>query len=350
MKQLEDFSKQWRALQMYVACMQNVIEIWRKFFLESFQSDYFSQSHLQAFLNRIDVSIGVLLNRYAFDTLNALHVNVNASGFPQAYDVRLSSTQYYKLINGEERVVDVEGLKKEYIDYIVAHKKINYSFLERIAKAQVQAILLNNNPLEVFKITDISKMDALNGSNAYLCVWERFDSRNIPSIYAMIVEYSGELIDPGKLKDFALVLREETNYMPKLDRLGNSIDYAFANVHPKWIGRLILGPVFISGVTQAEHLLQKTLDRAYDGGQYIAASRIIFEYVLSSGQKPMQALFDPQGNRHKVLQEWGVRSSDQECYNRGVSHVEKFLFAPHDIVQMLDEDYRKEIGHKIVGG
>jgi hypothetical protein len=350
MEHVETFAQQWGALQKYCICMHNVVDIWKKFLLNSFQSEYFSRKYLQTFLDHIDVSVSALRDKYVYDMLNVLHITANASGFPQMYDIRLLATQHKRLIEGKEKVGDVNGMKKAYIGHLFSEKKINYSFLERIAKMQLQNKLLSHVPLTPFKIIDISALDSINGTDAYLCIWERFGYKNIPSLYAMVFEYHGKSMDEYMIKELSIVLREETNYMPKLERLGNRIDYAFAFVRPKWIGRIVCGPVFISNVTQDEHLLQQTIDALYDGRQYIAASRIIFEYIISAEEKLMGALFDPHGNRHEVLQEWSVRSTEQDCYIRGVSGIEKFLFAPHHVVQMLDEDFRKEIGHKIVGG
>jgi hypothetical protein len=149
------------------------------------------------------------------------------------------------------------------------------------------------------------------------------------------------------LTSFVRVLREDTEIVGSLEQLACDIDRSHAAIHPKWLGRVIGGPIFIAGVTQDVNLMQRALDQSeHKGDQFSTASRVIYEYVVSCGEQPVYRLTDPHGNRHSCVQEYAVRSFD-EHHKRGVTHVEKHLFAPHRVIQSLTDECRRTLDHTI---
>lgn len=351
MEKIKDPLEQWRLLCAYVACMKNVVGVWRSFF-HTFQPERFPDKQLQGFLDRINLTMSALKNKYLYDPLSALNITPNASGFPLRHDIRILETDSANLKKTRcKKSINPQGLRNALIDNIFSQKAVNMAFLEKLGKKMSEELIFNSQPLSLFHISNIMQIEAENGKRTFMCLWERYGHSNIPCLYAMLFEYSSDdELSQDFVKELSFILREETSQMPLLSQLGRHIDYAMANVHPKWIGRIILGPVFISHLTKDDNLLQRTLDDLFEGGSLGAASRIIYEYVVSEKETKAKALFDPRGRKHEVIQEFAVRSLDDECMNRGVTHVEKFLFAPHSVIQMLDEDYRKEIGHQLIGG
>ncbi len=351
MKEKNDPFAQWNTLHAYAACIQTAVDSWRSFF-HTFQPERFPKNQIDALLDRTATSIAVLKNRYAYDTLHSLNISPIASGFPFRYDVRMTEVDHIDLMHQKQEItVSSQELKNALVSNVFSQKHVNLTLLEKISKTISQEILLQSEPLQIFQIRSIAEVDATNGCRAYLCLWERFNYNNVPSLYTMLFEYhSDDALTQDVIAELAIVLREETTQMPLLEKLGQHIDYAMANVHPKRIGRLTFGPIFISHMTQDDIPLQHVLNDVFEADEHIAASRIIYEYVVSEKEEPMNSLRDPSGRKHIVLQKFAVRHSDDECRVRGVTHVEKFLFAPHSVIQMLNADYRKEIGHQIIGG
>lgn len=341
---------QWDELYAYIACMKTVVETWKSFF-HTFKPDYFASGQISKFLSGIGTSISALKGRYAYDTLNKLSFIPSASGFPMRYDIRAMEMDSIKLRDKEdEDTVRSQDLKNAFVGDIFSRKMVDPVFLEKIGKKLSEEILLESDPLSLFKIRSITQVEAKNGQRSFVCTWERYGYTNVPSLYAMLFEYhSRDELSQGFIKELAILLREETSQMPLLNKLGHHIDYAMASVRPKRISRIITGPVFLPHLTKDDNLLQKLLDSQFGSDDCTAASRIIYEYVISENSINPKSLFDPKGRKHEEIQEFAIRCSDEECEKRGVTHVEKFLFAPHSVIQMLGEDYRKEIGHQLIG-
>lgn len=341
---------QWQTLRDYIACMHDTVGVWSAFF-DSFQPQWFPPEEISSWIERINHSLQVLESRYMYDPLELLSIDPLASGFPQRYSMRILEHERERIVRDKAvPKVTSQSLRKAFLDHLFMNNEANAALLEQIGKTTAQELLPEAETLNLFRLRSLSKVSAKNGKKAYVCCWERYGYRNVPTLYAMLFECSSKSLTKKDQSDLSLILREETTQMPLLERLGRNIDYAMANVHPKWIGRIILGPVFVSHVTQDKNPLQKTLDKIFPKGEkYGAASRVIYEYVMSEREDPVEKLSDPRGRRHKVIQVFGVRESDDECYRRRITNIEKTLFAPHAVIQMLDDAYRKEIDHQLIG-
>ena len=349
MDKSHDVHEQWRLLFAYVASIQSNIAKWKSFF-NTFDANIISTKKIFVWMDKIDTFMEVLKRRYAYDTLQRLNVNPYASGFPLLHDVRIIEQEYKKLRQRQSSsIVSSKDLRREFIDQIYTKQSVNYALLEKVSKASAQELLLRSEPLHMFYLIGLQEVDSVNGKKAFVCFWECWDNRCIPSLYAMLFEYSAETEWYTEMtQEVALVLREETTYMPVLARLGQHIDMAIAYVHPKWIGRITFGPIFVSHVTLDTIPLQQIIDRVAQNGDLVSASRVIYEYVVSSDEEIMHTLCDAKGRKHSVLQKFGIRETDDECRIREASHVGKFLFAPHTVTQLLDGAYRKEINHEII--
>jgi hypothetical protein len=335
----------WQAVLDYHACMQRVVRTWEKFIQDDFHSDYFLPEDVLPWMARVSHTFDILRDEHMFDTMRSLRVHPVASGFPERLHLRLLEAKRDALI--DQNGPDVNALKSAFLDELFTTGRSNHWLLEKIAKASAASQLLQHKPLQLFAINRLQRVDSKNGTHAFVCCFERYCYRHIPSTYLIVFESSDETLSEEVLRDLASVLKEETSHFPLLQRFAHQIDRAFISIHPKWVGRVSLGPVFISHVTRDEHMLQETLNDMTPTGVYQAASRIIYEYVASTSEVSVGRLYDPQGRAHTRLQEFAVRELDAECVERGVTSVEKHLFAPHHVIQALSEDFRREIGHRI---
>ena len=136
--------------------------------------------------------------------------------------------------------------------------------------------------------------------------------------------------------------------MPTMLALAENLDRGFSCFHPKWVGRISLGPVFISHCTKHETNIQRKMDEMAPAGVYEPVSRAIFEFVVSSGRKSVRHLRDSIGNLHTHLEEYLVPAHELDCIERGVTQVKKFFLAPHRVVQILGEEFRHEYGHELI--
>jgi hypothetical protein len=338
----------WKPLHGYLSCVQGAVGDWRDF-LATKDIDWMPNSEIEAWLNRFDNTLLSLRDLLTYDEHTALDVRPENSGLPQHYHVQEISRLHRHLDSSVDYQTLLARLKRAQLDHIFESGTHSPSLLREIGQTSLRIRLQENEPLRLFHWCGIRNLESPNGNQAFLCSWERYTAQPLPVRYVMVFETSdGWNPNDENLDELMSWLKHETEGLPKLGDLGSDIDRAHAHIHPKWIGRLVLGPLFMSHLTQDVHQLQKALDSTAAPGEYLGASRIIYEYVLSDGEKTMTDLTDPEGRLHCKLQDFGVRLNG-EHYERQVTHLEKHLFVPHGVAQLLNEEYRKEIGHQLYG-
>lgn len=341
----------WKGLSAYTETMQGVVRSWRTFFEGEFSPEHFTKKELWEWSKRLEVTFSTLREQYYYDTLQSVQVHPVASGFPEMTFVRILNSMHQQLKGKENSSASSASLRRLVLDSLFEYQRVNQWLLERTAKARAREILTLAEPIALFKVRSMTQFPEITGRRVYACCFERFCYRHIPSLYLILFEYSGEGEFGGAdLQAFLRVIEEDTSNLPLLGRFAERLDLALAPIHPKWVGRISLGPVFIAHTTKDEHQLQQTLNEYTPPGELAAVSRIIYEYVMSEKEYSSLRLFDSRGQPHTILQDFAVKQSDDECRARTVSHVEKFLFAPHNIVQSLSEEFRREIGHTYIGG
>lgn len=344
----EDFTAEWSALLKYTACMRGIFDSWEQFFINRNQIEWLSHDKIQDLLVRLRVTLDVLEGFHLFDPLSTLSIAPENSGFPER---RYLDQLTYELNGYQSEVGDLfqntRVLKKSFLDTLFSTVEINVPLLERISKAQSREVLLTSNIFLPYKFNGLEELDSHGGQRrAFLCSWERYVVQNLPVKYFMLFEADDEWSNNSEdVKNLSAILCEETSLVVKLNALARHIDMTNALIHPKWVGRIIFGPVFISHLTEDNHQLQKALDRLSGHDEMLGASRIIYEYVISEGEEPVGRITDSFSRFHNCIQKFAVKERDPEHVERGATHVEKQLFAPHAVIQQLDDDYVKKIGH-----
>lgn len=338
---------QWHALNTYAATMEGCIAAWKHVLQTACKLEHMPTTVAVDWVDRVLKTIKLLRNEYVYDSMRTLGVYPVGSGFPERTHIQLLMQLHREGVITRSTVTE-QDFRRSFLDQLFQQRSVNYWMLERIAKAHVKKTLQTVKPVGLFCMLGLEQIGTINGRMIYRCRFERYCYRHIPSLYTLVFECS----EPDGINDTIMaellpILEEETSQLPLLGSFAEKVDQAHALIHPKWVGRLVLGPVFISGVTKDNHELQRVLDAAYAPEQSGAVSRIIYEYIVSEKVVQVSRLFDAVGRKHPELQQFAVRQFDTECLARKVTYVEKHLFAPHAIVQRLSDHFRSEIGHTI---
>ena len=340
-------SNQWDILRKYIAVLESNIGTWQKFVTSEFASEYFEVEMVSQWLVRVRTTMQLLRNEYMYDTMRLLGVCPVGSGFPEGLHVR-QLTQLRNEVSLAPSLVPESVLRRSCLDQMFQQGSWNYWNLERVSKARVREVMQTVQPISLFSLLNLEAVGTVHGRTLYQCSFERYCYRNIPSLYVMVFECSEDGgASESTLTELLQILEEETSQLPLLGSLAQKVDQAHALIHPKWVGRMAFGPVFISGLTKDTHELQTAIDELYTTGEFGSVSRIIYEYVLAEKVEPVARLYDSVGRKHTELQEFAIRQFDSECAARKVTNVEKHLFAPHAVVQMLSDTFRREINHMI---
>ncbi len=330
----------WDALLRYISTLERECDIWRRFFESDFQSDHIGRDDVLSWITDMSRTFTVFRQMYVYDSKHTLSVSQVASGFPERFHV-------HQLAVYDESADSVSeaSVRRMFLDDLFKHKHANQWLLERVAKAGAASLRKQGPVLALFRVRSVRCIDIIEGQRHYAMIFERYCYRNIPALYVMYFDCDGEF-DAVLQHELEVVLEEETSRLPLLGDLATAIDRAIAPIHPYWVGRVTAGPIFISRMTRDDHELQQVLDQNYELGA-AAASRLIYEYVVSEKSFSAQRLYDAKGRNHSRLQDFVIRQLDEECRSRQVTHVEKHLFAPHFVVQNVSEIFRSGIGHVI---
>lgn len=345
----DDVYARWQFMRDYARCMRAVFDVWEQFFCKNISIDWLSHDQLRDMLMRLQVTLDVLEGLHLFDTLSSLSIASENSGFP--HRKHLEQLIYeFNGSNGDDYSEKTRLIKKNFLETLFSTSEINVSHLERVSKAQSLEVLVNREIFLPFVFNSIEELTVLGKGQrrAFLCTWERYVVQSLPVKYVMLFEVSDKWAgDHDDLRQLIHILREETSLIVKMNELARHIDMSHALIHPKWIGRVILGPVFISHLTDDTHQLQNALNCCAGDGEMLNASRIIYEYVIAEEEHPTTSLTDSFGRFHNCIQKYAVRKLEPEHADRGVTHVEKHLFAPHSVIQHLDKEFIQEIGHRL---
>ena len=341
-----DSLAQWQKLRDYAACMHRMINTWKKFF-HARDIDWLSNQDIEAWFDRIGVTIDALEEMTVYDDMSSLHIITQASGFPERRYID------HVVLARKSACADKEPsrfhiLKKALVDMICRNREVNIPFLEKISKAHMKEMLKTKDPLLSFQLTDIKSIQIESGRAAYVCSWEQYVMQPLPVKYVMLFEVSDGWLDGiEQINVLSRILQEETSIICKLVDLAKAIDLSQAKIHPKWIGRIILGPVFLPQMTEDDNIVQKIIDQQSAKDKNLSAGCLSYEHIISEKEEDVsRTMFDLAGDKHKCFQIFAV-GQDGECYERGATHVERYLFAPHCIVQKLTDEDRQEIGIQI---
>ncbi len=334
----------WQSLSQYIDSIRHSINQWEIFF-STRTIDWLPASEINDWLQKIRGSYDVLEALYLYDEMKSVSFIPQSSGFVCVKHL----IEMYMLKNQgiDEEDDSLEGLKRVFLDNLFSTKKINYNLLEKIAKADAKNMIREKSILVPFELTFFKNLEGKSGRRAYLCSWNTFVLQSLPVKYVMLFEATDPWYpNEANLNSLGELLREESTIVASMVDFAKIIDRASASIHPKWIGRIILGPVQISNFTEDEHHLQQILDSIGSPDDFISTSRIIYEYIVAEGEQSIKSLLDPSGELHKYMQNYVARH-DGEHSKRGVTHLEKHLFAPHQVIQVLDRQYIGEIDHQI---
>ena len=331
----------WKGILEYLGAVQQTIQSWELFFKKDFSTDWYREDELAKWISSIAHTVEVIRYAHVYNTSASLSIASAGSGFPEQYHIhqlRQSSTP---------QLSDTASLKRAALDDLFSRGHMNHWFLEQIAQSCVKDLLLHARTLSPFRIWSVKKTEKREGHYVYRVCFERYCYRNQPSLYLVYFETDAEMSEVV-IAEVAHILEEETTRLPLLGDFAQALDRAHALISPIWIGRISIGPMFISHLTKDEHELQRVLNQHAEPGRLEVASRIIYEHIATSGSVPTQRLIDPYGRAHQHIQEFAIRQIDAECSVRKVSFVEKFLFASHRTAQALSEKFRQEIGHRLI--
>ncbi len=179
--------------------------------------------------------------------------------------------------------------------------------------------------------------DLQGGRRRYLVHWAVYDSQaNLPVLYLMDVEDSGRVALPRDQRRWPEV---QTHLMAqslaglKLVTIAAGFDRDFADLHPRRLRRLHLGPMYSSAFTLQTGPLREVLveARAPEGEDW-ALAWTVEDLVAERAERERTGWFGSVERQIFALDPFGARGAET-----GATRIDRFLILPERPFQVLAE-------------
>jgi hypothetical protein len=265
-------------------------------------------------------SIEAMRVKYMYDEEDNMKVDLTDSGFPNYLEFRYLFNDLSLKDNYLNRLTSPEVLKEEFLDCLL-HKK---QPIKRSRLFQAASIVYYTSVQQKFifnRFVQGKIVKAPKGAQGkFLVSWSFYDvALNRPFICFLYFNYEGKEIFIKKQAIYE-VLKATADRKMNLDTMAYAIDRKLPDLHPKHLKRIDLGPlhnVFAKDENQITHAILESIGKKEIPLQSYAVSLKIDE-VFSGSEFKEGSFFSKQ-----TLQNWSDIVK------------QKYVFAPHRIIQML---------------
>ncbi len=328
---------QWDELHQYNVQMQRMISVLQKYFAQ-YKIMWMQSADIVQWLDRLSATLDILQCMYIYNTDDL--VALSSSGLPSRRHFDLLQLTVNNLRNSE--CVDISKQKTQFIDEIFRNRQINNVMLSDIAKTRGQQMCFDREIISPFQFTYLQERQCPHDSRkAFVCTWERIVNDSVLTKYVMLFEIDSQANDDFDeiMERLQSAVRLETRLILQLDKHARHIDIVDAYIYPKWIGRLIVGPVWMGNFTDDDNVIQKIISKNTNREDNCAL-QIIYEHTFSDHEVSINNVHDERGMKISHIQSF-ASSSIHEYKERGVVHSEEHIFAPHYVIRQLDVINRK---------
>lgn len=265
-------------------------------------------------------SIEAMRIKYMYDEEDNMKVDLTDSGFPNYLEFRYLYNDLELRKQYLDKLVDTSVLKEQFLDTLLRKKQpIKKSELFKASSiiyyTSVERKFIFNRFVQG-KILEAPK----DANYDYVTSWSFYDvSHNRPFICFMYFNYDGNNAIKDKEKIYQ-VLKESADREMALDTMAYNIDRKLTAIQPKHIKRIDLGPlhnVFAKDENLITHAILGGISSKTVSLESYAVSLTIDE-VFSGDTFTEGGFFSKQ-----TMQKWSDVIK------------QKYLFAPHRIIQLL---------------
>jgi hypothetical protein len=269
-------------------------------------------------------SIEAMRVKYMYDEDDNMKVDLTDSGFPNYLEFRYLFNDLELRNQYQEKLTNVDVIKDEFLDTLLRRKE----HIKKRKLFQAASIVYYTSVEKKFifnrfvqgKITKAPE----DVKAEHMVSWSFYDvSHNRPFVCFMYFNYNGKDVNKYR-NEIYQVLKNSADRDMNLDAMAYAIDRKLEDVHPKHIKRIDLGPlhnVFAKDENELTHAILQSIGKKEIPLESYAFSMRIDE-VFSGSEFKEGSFFSKQ-----TFQNWSEILK------------QKYIFAPHRIIQML---YNKE--------
>jgi len=278
------------------------------------------QVFLKQYADLLLYSIEAMRVKYMYDEEDNMKVDLTESGFPNYLEFRYLYNDLELRNNYINKLESIDALKEEFLDTLLKKKQtISRNRLFQAASTVYYSSVKQQYIFNRFvqgKIIESSEKRA----SQYMTSWSFYDvGTNRPYVCFMYFDSENKDISDFK-ENLYKVLKETADREMPLDMMAHNIDRKIKDIYPKEIKRIDLGPfhnVFAKDDNEITHAILEGIGKKEISLESFALSFKI-DKVSSGGDFKEGGFFSKQ-----TLQKWGDISK------------EKYIFAPHRVIQLL---------------
>ncbi len=312
------------------------------------QIDVF-ESYLTALANSFDaLSTKYLLTGTGTKGVEAaLEIDRTDSGFPVFRELLQMANDLSEANRQLDLLPEKQALKREMVNHILQKREkpreLQYAMSQRVYYETLRhktLFLAQNEPQIVWLGKDDRKPGSGLQRRRYFVHWAVYDSsRNLPALYQMLVEDSS---DQALSTDEPRVARLKKHLLAqslsdlKLLTIARGFDKDFPELHPKFLRRVHVGPMYSHAFTQQSGPLREILAEAAGAPGLDWTMSWTVETLLSKqSERKSAGLFGSVESEVFHIDPYDAVSNEA-----GVTHLERSMILPHRPYQVLvDKDF-----------
>ncbi len=265
-------------------------------------------------------SIEAMRVKYMYDEDDNMKIDLTDSGFPNYLEFRYLFNDLELRKQYQEKLTNVDVIKDEFLDTLLHRKEP----IKKRKLFQAASIVYYTSVEQKFIFNRFVQGKIIKAPEAikadYMVSWSFYDvSHNRPFICFMYFNYNGKDVNKYR-NEIYQVLKDSADRDMNLDAMAYAIDRKLEDVHPKHIKRIDLGPlhnVFAKDENELTHAILESIGKKEIPLESYAFS-IRIDEVFSGSEFREGSFFSKQ-----TFQNWSEILK------------QKYVFAPHRIIQML---------------
>jgi hypothetical protein len=267
-----------------------------------------------------------------------LEIDRRNSGFPVYREFLQMANDMAQIVRHLDSMPDRETLRSEMVDHILTERttprRLQFAMSQRIYFELLRdhaMYFAQNHPQVIW----LEKTGSDRHRGHFLIHWSVYDSQeSLPAIYFMVVEDSGGVPLPRDERRWPAVqshLLAQSISALKLVTIATGFDKDFDDLHPKFLRRIHVGPMYSHVFTEQKGPLRDVLaEAAGEPGLDWALAWTTETLVSAKTERHSTGLFSEVEREVYQLDYYGLTAAET-----GASRVDRSLILPYHPYQVL---------------
>jgi hypothetical protein len=309
------------------------------------------------YIRRLKASFSAWESRIGF--MDQFRISRAESGFPVFQNVLELENDRLQAKERLGTIPDAAALRGEMADFILRNRAFPEALQGRMAERLYLERIENGSffqPLTLPETIHVTVNPDTRRPTYFVC-WAAYDgTQTLPMIYLARIEDSSErlvrmlvtpegrlnqdvpipipvggLLNPDLAKSFDAFVTANSAFGLTPSTIATNMDRDFPTLHPKRLGRFVLGPFYAGGITENSPKINDILSRVRREENAWLMTWTVQDLVSSREQPESRGFFSST----PALQEFHIDTADLEAARMGVSAYQKHALVPHDAYQAL---------------